>query len=677
MHMLTHLRQLLQRIPFVSVQRSRLLNYIQVLIALIFLVAVTAICTSMVKNARSNAAKGVVNRGAIASSIISRAAARAVDQPTKEDAHAALERVIYDIRAEEGLEFAFVVGPSRRAIAHSDNRKKGQIMPLGLPSGDDSNGKEAWPEEGFYYTTYPAQASENAATGTGTIYEFVRTVNLSAKAKGQHGGNLELHVGFSLPGFWRFAGSSLKRAAPSLALAFLLLIVGNYLAAVFVRPLSTLREETAIASQAEDDWQLDVDATGEIAEIAENWNQMVGHFQTSYEQVVQTRRDMEVRNRVMLYEKKRTEAIVDSLSDGVMVTDAYGKVSFVNREAENLLGIERDGAIDRRPHEVIQDKNIIEFVQPFLDAAGSEGAGSGHRASTSGKKHAKRAVDLEVKRKNGTRHFHIAQFPVLDNTGKPGGAITTFRDITQTKLEERARKEFVSSVTHELRAPLTAIKSYVEMLIDDETRDRDLQREFFNTINEEADRLARLIDDMLNMSKIEVGNLVLNKSIVRTRKLIEDAVKGVRSAAKNKSIELEASITEDLPDVQADKDMVRVVVTNLLGNGIKYTQEGGKVFLNAELTTDPASAKGRRTIALTVEDNGPGIPEDELDKIFEKFYRGKTTAGQKVVGNGLGLALAREIATLHGGDIKVASTLGEGSKFTFLLPAAETSRKVS
>jgi len=326
---------------------------------------------------------------------------------------------------------------------------------------------------------------------------------------------------------------------------------------------------------------------------------------------------------------------------------------------------------------VIQDKNIIEFVQPFLDAAGSEGAGSGHRASTSGKKHAKRAVDLEVKRKNGTRHFHIAQFPVLDNTGKPGGAITTFRDITQTKLEERARKEFVSSVTHELRAPLTAIKSYVEMLIDDETRDRDLQREFFNTINEEADRLARLIDDMLNMSKIEVGNLVLNKSIVRTRKLIEDAVKGVRSAAKNKSIELEASITEDLPDVQADKDMVRVVVTNLLGNGIKYTQEGGKVFLNAELTTDPASAKGRRTIALTVEDNGPGIPEDELDKIFEKFYRGKTTAGQKVVGNGLGLALAREIATLHGGDIKVASTLGEGSKFTFLLPAAETSRKVS
>jgi len=677
MDMPTYLRQLIQKIPFVSVQRSHLLSYIQVLIALTFLVTVTAVCTSMVRTARSNAAKDLVRRGAIASSIISRAAARAANQPTEKEARAELERVVYDIRAEEGVEFAFLIGPDRRAIAHTDNRKRGELMPLGLPGSSGSDGTEAWPEEGFYYTTYPAQGSMNAPGASGTVYEFVRTVGLSAKGRERYGGNLELHVGFVMPGFWRFAGSSLKRAAPSLALACLLLIVGNYLAAVFVRPLSTLKEETAIASQAEDDWQLEVDGTGEIAEIAANWNQMVGHFQSSYKNVVETRREMEVRNRVMLYEKKRTEAIVDSLSDGVVVTDAYGKISFVNREAENLLAIDRNGAIDRRPHEVIQDKNIVEFMRPFLDAGGSQKAGSGQGGSAPGKKHVKRAGDLDVERKNGTRHFRITQFPVLDSAGKPNGAITTIRDVTQSKLEERARKEFVSSVTHELRAPLTAIKSYVEMLMDDEAKDRDLQREFFNTINEEADRLARLIDDMLNMSKIEVGNLVLNKSIVRTRKLIEDAVNGVRSAARNKSIDLEASIADDLPDVEADKDMVRVVVTNLLGNGVKYTQEGGKVFLHAEVRRDPASPKDRGTIAVTVEDNGPGIPEDELDKIFEKFYRGKATAGQKVVGNGLGLALAREIATLHGGDIKVASTVGEGSKFTFLLPAAETSRKVS
>ena len=187
----------------------------------------------------------------------------------------------------------------------------------------------------------------------------------------------------------------------------------------------------------------------------------------------------------------------------------------------------------------------------------------------------------------------------------------------------------------------------------------------------------RLIDDMLNMSKMEVGNLVLNKSLVRMRKLLDDAVNGVRSAAKTKSIELTANIAEGLPDVEADKEMVRVVVTNLLGNGIKYTQEGGRVFLAAELLNGGESEEGRRTIVVTVADNGPGIPGDEQDKIFEKFYRAQTAAEQKVVGNGLGLALAREIATLHGGDIKVESKVGEGSKFSFFLPAAETSRKVS
>jgi len=266
---------------------------------------------------------------------------------------------------------------------------------------------------------------------------------------------------------------------------------------------------------------------------------------------------------------------------------------------------------------------------------------------------------------------------VLDNNGKPCGAITTFRNTTQQKLEEKARKDFVSNVTHELRAPLTAIKSYVEMLIDNETEDPELQRDFFNTINEESDRLARLIDDMLNMSKMEVGNLVLNKSLVRMRKLLDDAVNGVRSAAKSKAIELTANIAEDLPDVEADKEMVRVVVTNLLSNGIKYTQEGGHVFLTAELVHGGEAQAGKRTIAVTIADNGPGIPDDEQNKVFEKFYRARGAAEQKVVGNGLGLALAREIATLHGGDIKLDSTAGEGSKFSFLLPAAATSRKVS
>jgi PAS domain S-box-containing protein len=644
-----------------------------VLIALTFLAAVAVVTATMVRYARANAAKALVERGATISSIVSRAAARAADKhATRADVELALDRVIYDVRAEKGLEFAYIVDADQRAVAHSSSLRKNRQLPDGLPRGARRLAPRSWPEEGFSYVAYMTSAHDGSVPADTTVYEFARTVRLSEKAKRLYGGDLELHMGFSLPGLWPFALASLKRAAPGLAVAFLLLIAGNYLAGVVVRPLQTLRNETAEAAGAEEDWNLEMEGSGEIAEIATNWNRMVQNFRSSYQRVVEARRELEVRNRVMLYEKKRTEAIVDSLSDGVMVTDGYGKVSFVNREFENLFGLERDAVQGRSPEDFLEDDSVAEFVQTVLNAPG---AGFSHGAARS-KKNQKRAADVEVTRPNGTRHLRLTYVPVLEKGDKPGAAITTLRDITQAKLEETARKEFVSSVTHELRAPLTAIKSYVEMLIDDEAKDPELQREFFNTINEEADRLARLINDMLNMSKIEVGNLVLNKSLVRTRKLLQDAVNGVRSAAKSKSIQLGANIDEDLPDVEADKEMVRVVVTNLLGNGIKYTPMGGEVYLSAE-RQDDASASGPGHIAVTVTDNGPGIPEDEQAKIFQKFYRGRDTAKQKVVGNGLGLALAREIATLHGGDIKVESQVGEGSKFTFLLPAAETSRKVS
>ena len=677
--MLSHIQRLLQKAPFASMERGRLLSYIQALIATTFLIAVGIISLTMIRYARSDAAGQLVDRGATVTSIIARAAAGALDQSSQANAQAALDRILYDIRAEEGLAFAFVLDRDRQAIAHSDNRKKGTTVPAGLPGSDEAETQASWVEDGFYYTSYSAGSSHSSAPAGATVYEFVRTVDLTGTARERYGPSLELHIGFSLPGFWPFARSSLKRSVPGLAIALLLLIVGNYLAGVLVKPLHTLKDETAVAAKAEDDWQLEVEAeaSGEIAEIAGNWNKMVENFQSSYRCVVEARREMEVRNRVMLYEKKRTEAVVDSLTDGVMVTDAYGKISFVNRECESLLGVGRDGAVGRNPQDVLEDEQIVKFMETAQSTTGASGLGIGQQSAAGRKKKQRRSMDLEIERKNGTRHIRVSYVPVVDNTGKPGGAITVLRDVTQSKLEESARKEFISNVTHELRAPLTAIKSYVELLIDNEAKDPELQRDFFNTINEEADRLARLINDMLNMSKIEVGNLVLNKSLVRTRKLIEDAVNGVRSGAKSKSIELTANISADLPDVEADKEMVRVVVTNLLGNGIKYTQEGGEVVLSAELVKDSASPDKRGHIAVTVTDNGSGIPEDELDKIFEKFYRGRATAGQKVVGNGLGLALSREIATLHGGDIKVTSAVGQGSKFTFLLPAAETSRKVS
>ena len=675
--MFIDLGHILRKLPLASVERSRLLSYIQILMAVTFLVGVAVMSVSAVRSARSNAARDLVTRGEIVTSIVARAAAHTLDRASAEEAKTALEHVVYDIRAEQGLEFAFIVDRAKRAIAHSDTSKTGTILDIGLDSADEAETRQGWGEDGFYHTTRPAGDS-TVHTGTnGTVYKFVRPVRLGAQAKERYLGDLELHLGFVLPPWSSFARSSVKTIVPGLAIAFLLLIVGNYAAGVLIRPLGTLKKGTAAAAKELDNCQLEFEGNGDIADIARNWNDMVANFHTSYESMVEARRELEVRNRVMLYEKKRTESIVDSLTDGVMVTDAYGRITSLNRECENQLGLSRDDVLGRAPDDAVHDESIAAFMREHVRAVPGAKAGDAMSSPASARRSQKYVEDVEVQRQNGTCHIRVAHTPILDGNGKPCGGITTFRDSTQGKLEEQAHKDFLSSVTHELRAPLTAIKSYVEMLIDNEAKDPELQRDFFNTINEEADRLARLIDDMLNMSKMEVGNLVLNKSLVRTRKLLEDAINGIGSAAKNKSIELTANIADDLPDVEADKEMVRVVVTNLLGNGIKYTQDGGRVVLTAEAVKPLDSETGNGTIVITVTDNGPGIPEDEQDKVFEKFYRAQSATEQKVVGNGLGLALAREIATLHGGDIKLESTVGEGSKFSFLLPAAETSRKVS
>ena len=668
---------ILKKLPLASVERSRLLSYIQILIAVTFLVGVAVMAVSAVRSTHSSAASDLIERGEIVTSIIARGAAQTLDRAIDEDADAALERVIYDIRAEKGLEFAFIVDRGNRAIAHSDTSKAGTLLSVGLDPSDEAAARSGWGTDGFYYTTRPADGSSVRADTNSIVYEFVHPIRLGARAKERYLGDLELHVAFVLPPWSSFAKSSVKRIVPGLAIAFLLLIVGNYAAGVLVRPLGNLRKGTAAAAKEVDNCQLELGASGDIGDIARNWNQMVENFRASYDSMVEARRELEVRNRVMLYEKKRTESIVDSLSDGVIVTDAYGRVTSVNRECENHLGIVRDDVLGRTPDDAVHDDSVAAFMRKHVLSAPGGKPGVPVGSMRGARQNQKCVEDVEVQRQNGTCHIRIAHTPILDGNQKPCGGITTFRDTTQYKLEEAARKDFISSVTHELRAPLTAIKSYVEMLIDNEAGDPDVQRDFFNTINEEADRLARLINDMLNMSKMEVGNLVLNKSLVRMRKLLVDSVNGVRSASTAKSIQLTANIPDDLPEVEADKEMVRVVVSNLLSNGIKYTQEGGNVNLNAEAVAPAESETGNGSILITVTDNGPGIPEDEQAKVFEKFYRAQSATEQKVVGNGLGLALAREIATLHGGDIKLDSTVGQGSKFSFLLPAAETSRKIS
>lgn len=204
------------------------------------------------------------------------------------------------------------------------------------------------------------------------------------------------------------------------------------------------------------------------------------------------------------------------------------------------------------------------------------------------------------------------------------------------------------------------------MLMDDELNDRDTKIEFYNTINVEADRLARLINNLLNISKIEMGSLMINKDLVKSREFLEDILVSLKSLGVSKNVKLESILPDKLSSLVIDKGLLHVAILNILSNAIKYTPQGGAVTIGAE--------EDESHIMIDVVDTGYGISNEDLPHIFDKFFRSSHESIQGQTGSGLGLALSREIIRLHNGEIEVTSKTGQGTHFTVTLPKADNPR---
>jgi two-component system phosphate regulon sensor histidine kinase PhoR len=238
--------------------------------------------------------------------------------------------------------------------------------------------------------------------------------------------------------------------------------------------------------------------------------------------------------------------------------------------------------------------------------------------------------------------------------------VWSVRDVTQQRLADRMRDEFLDCATHELRTPLANIKAYAETLALNEMMDVEQQKEFCNTINSEATRLARLIDDLLDLSSMEVGSLSIKRQNVEVDRLLHEVVDKVRPLMEQKHITFETALPAKLPELRLDKDKIATTLVNLLGNAAKYTPDGGRVALKVK------TADG--LLQIDVEDTGVGIAAEELPRVFEKFFRSADPRVQQESGTGLGLPLAREVVRLHGGDVTGSSRLNQGSTFTVTLP---------
>jgi signal transduction histidine kinase/CheY-like chemotaxis protein len=271
--------------------------------------------------------------------------------------------------------------------------------------------------------------------------------------------------------------------------------------------------------------------------------------------------------------------------------------------------------------------------------------------------------ELELDRDGTHRVVKVRVSPIVDGAGDTTGQVVALRDVTAEYEITQMKNEFVSTVSHELRTPLTSIKGYVDLIVDGDAGEiNDVQREFLSIVQENSDRLVELINDMLDISRIESGRIHLKVEPHYVPDLVEGAVDTFRAVMTQSGRGIEAHVPDDLPLVAADRDRVRQVLINLVSNAIKYSPEGGDVILSAEATDG--------SVTISVRDHGLGISPRDQEMLFTKFYRVDSAMTREIGGTGLGLSICKSIIELLGGRIGVNSVIGEGSTFWFSLPVA-------
>ncbi|MEZ6090880.1 MAG: ATP-binding protein [Pirellulaceae bacterium] len=341
-----------------------------------------------------------------------------------------------------------------------------------------------------------------------------------------------------------------------------------------------------------------------------------------------------------------------SLPMGVAITDMQGSIRTANLPLVALVGAE--------DIESIEQTSIYETLSltSLPDSQDAE-----KRLDSNA-----RSVTLQLRRgaETGDGVLRVTRNRLAGRDGDADGFVWLIQDITQQVISLEARDQFLNTASHELRTPLANLKAYAETLAIAEGIDVEQQKEFCNIINDESTRLARLVDELLAVGQMEAGSMVLNRSDIEFSRVLQEAIDYIRPNLEKKHQHLEVDISPKLPIYVGDKDKLQAAIINLLGNAVKYTPDEGEVRLRASCTEEG--------LCIEVQDTGIGISADDIDKVFDKFYRATDTRVANETGNGLGLAFAREIVRRHGGDLTVQSELNSGSTFVMLLPAQEKPR---
>ncbi|MDD2446902.1 MAG: ATP-binding protein [Tissierellia bacterium] len=405
-------------------------------------------------------------------------------------------------------------------------------------------------------------------------------------------------------------------------LALIITIFLGYLIATSITiPIRDVTKKAEKMAMGDFDQYVDVKSDDEIGQLA-------GMFNHLTKKLKETIQEMDL-------ERSKLNTIFQYMAEGVIAINIYGSIIHVNPIAMDILRINEE--------DLLNGKTID------LKSLNLNNINYGNVSSLEGTE----LLSLD------TQVYKIKYAPYKNESEIIGGLIIVLQDITQEHKLDNMRKEFVANVSHELKTPITTIKSYTETLLENDI-DKDLEKNFLTVINSESDRMARLVRDLLQLSNIDYKKTTWNKNEISINNMINGIIQKLEFSIKEKEHNVVLNIQESVPNLIGDNDGIEQVLLNVISNAIKYTENGGIIEVSAY--------NKENDIVIKVKDNGIGIPKKDLDRIFERFYRVEKGRSREMGGTGLGLSIAEEIIAAHNGTIELESDFGEGTEITVILP---------
>ncbi|EZH66156.1 histidine kinase [Bacillaceae bacterium JMAK1] len=402
-------------------------------------------------------------------------------------------------------------------------------------------------------------------------------------------------------------------------------IIGILLSRTITRPVLDMQKQASRMSEGDFSRQVRVYGSDEIGKLATSFNTLTLSLKEA--------------NATTEGERRKLSSVLSHMTDGVIATDELGRIILLNRQAEILLSMSSDEAMGQSLPEILK---LSEHLTPSKLYDYSE------------------SMILDFSDGDGS-YLLEANFSVIRHEDGPiTGLITVLHDVTEQEKIAQERREFVANVSHELRTPLTTLKSYMEALEDGALHDQELAPRFLGVAQTETERMIRLVNDLLQLSKMDREDVRLNKHHYNLIAWLHEVLDRFEMMVKDKNIEFVRKLPTYPVRIEIDRDKMTQVIDNIISNAIKYSPDGGTITVGTDLHEDGAT--------IFVKDEGMGIPRENQHKIFQRFYRVDKARARNLGGTGLGLAIAKEMVEAHGGTIGVSSELRQGTMITIQLP---------